>query len=293
MQLTGLFIYPVKSLGGISVPSAGLDALGLVGDRRFLVVDDTGRFLTQRTLPRMALIATALDNTHLTLSISPSLLPSVSSSSVLRIPRAADPAAPLRSVTVWKSENLLAEDCGDEAAALLSDFLATRCRLVRQGPAFHRPIPPHKLPPSLNPQFSTLNSTYLVSFADGFPLLVINDSSLADLNDRLIARSSDALPMNRFRPNLVLSGAPAYAEDTWPRLRINNVILRAAGPCARCILTTTDQATGARDGPEPLRTLATYRRDPRDPTDVNFGQNLIPETKSGTLHLGDPASVLP
>jgi hypothetical protein len=284
MRLSGLFLYPVKSLTGISVLSAGLDALGLVGDRRFLVVDGAGRFLTQRTLPRMALIATALDATHLTLSTS--------ASASIRVARASDPAAPLRAVSVWKSENLLAEDCGEEAAAFLSDFLATRCRLVRIGAAFHRPIPSHKLPPALNAQLSTLNSSPIVSFADAYPLLVIGEASLADLNDRLVARDSAALPMNRFRPNLVIAGAPAFAEDTWPHLRIGAVTFRAGGPCARCILTTTDQATGERDGPEPLRTLATYRRDPADPTDVNFGQNLIHESKSGTLHLGDEVSVL-
>lgn len=273
MRLTGLFIYPVKSLGGISVPSAELDALGLVGDRRFLVIDETGRFLTQRTLPRMALIATALDATHLTLSISPT--------SSLRIARASDPAALLRAVSVWKSENLLAEDCGDEAATFLSDFLATRCRIVRIGAAFMRPM----LKDSAHPGDT-------VSFADAYPLLVIGESTLADLNDRLVTRGTDALPMNRFRPNLVIAGAPAFAEDTWPRLRIGQITFRAGGPCARCIMTTTDQATGARDGPEPLRTLATYRRDPADPADVNFGQNLIHETKSGTLHVGEVISVL-
>jgi len=268
MHLAGLFLYPVKSLRGVSVPSATLDAYGLVGDRRFLVVDATGRFLTQRALTRMALIATALDATHLTLSVS--------ALSSIRIPRAPDPTAPLRTVSVWKSENLQAEDCGDEAAAFLSSFLATSCRLVRQGPAFHRPIlKPTALPGDV------------VSFADGYPLLVINESSLADLNDRLIARGSEALPMDRFRPNLVIADAPAYAEDSWPRIKINDAVLRAGGPCARCNMTTVDQATGTFEGPEPLRTLATYRRDATESTHVNFGQNLIPETKSATLRVGD------
>ena len=273
MRLTGIFLYPVKSLAGISVLSAELDALGLVGDRRFLVVDETGRFLTQRTLPRMALITTALDATHLTLSVSPT--------ASIRVARASDPAAPLRTVSVWKSENLHAEDCGDGAATFLSDFLSVRCRLVRIGAAFHRPV----LKSAGRPGDT-------VSFADAYPLLVIGEATLADLNDRLIASGAEALPMNRFRPNLVISGAPAFAEDTWPHLRIGQIDFRAGGPCARCILTTTDQASGERDGPEPLRTLATYRRDAADPTDVNFGQNLIHESKSGTLHVGDPVSIL-
>ena len=273
MRLTGIFLYPVKSLAGISVLSAELDTLGLVGDRRFLVIDEAGRFLTQRTLPRMALITTALDATHLTLSVSPTCSVSVA--------RASDPAAPLRTVSVWKSENLLAEDCGDETASFLSDFLSVRCRLVRLGPAFHRPI----LKPTARPGDT-------VTFADAYPFLVIGESTLADLNDRLVSHDSEALPMNRFRPNLVTAGAPAFAEDTWPHFRIGQITFRAGGPCARCILTTNDQATGERAGPEPLRTLATYRRDAADPTNVNFGQNLIHETKSGTLHLGDPVSVL-
>jgi uncharacterized protein YcbX len=276
VHLSALFLYPVKSLPGISVQVATLDALGLVGDRRFLVSDDTGRFLTQRTLPRMALIQTALDATHLTLSVTPPLLPSSSAPSAVRIPRASDPAARLRSVSVRQSENLQAEDCGDEAAEFLSSFLATPCRLVRQGPAYHRPI-----------FKSTAHAGDVVSFADGYPLLVVNESSLADLNDRLIARGSEALSMDRFRPNLVIADAPAFAEDTWPRIKINDAVLRAGGPCARCSMTTVDQATGAFEGPEPLRTLATYRRDATEPTHVNFGQNLIPETKSATLRVGD------
>ena len=117
-------------------------------------------------------------------------------------------------------------------------------------------------------------------------MLAIGEASLADLNDRLIARGEDALPINRFRPNLVIAGSPAFAEDTWTRFRVGDITFRTAGPCARCIVTTTDQQTAER-GKEPLRTLATYRRDPADPTDVNFGQNLIHETKTGAFRVGD------
>ncbi len=270
--LTGLFLYPVKSLRGCAVPSAEVDALGLIGDRRFLVVDETGRFLTQRTLPRMALVTTALDATHLTLAVSPS--------SSVRVPRAPDPTAPLRTVSIWKSENLLAEDCGAEAAAFLSDFLSVRCRLVRIGAAFTRPI-----------LKATARPGETITFADAYPLLVISEASLADLNDRVVERGEDPLPMDRFRPNLVVSGCAPFAEDTWPRFRIGEIAFRAGGPCARCIMITTDQATAER-GKEPLRTLATYRRDATDPTDVNFGQNLIHETKSGRLSVGDAVQIL-
>ena len=267
MHLSGLFLYPVKSLGGFAVDSAELDALGLVGDRRFLLVDETGRFLTQRTLPRMALIATALDATHLTLSTS--------STGSVRVPRGSDPAAPVRTVSVWKSEALLAEDCGDPAAQFLSDFLRTRCRLVRIGEKFSRPVLKAAALPG-----------DVVTFADACPLLVIGEASLADLNDRLAERGEEPVPMNRFRPNLVVSGCPAFAEDTWTRFQLGAAVFRAAGTCVRCLVPTTDQATAER-GKEPLRTLATYRRAPANPTDVIFGQNLIHETKSGSVHVGD------
>jgi len=273
MHLSGLFLYPVKSLRGCAVASAEVDALGLVGDRRFLVVDPAGRFLTQRTLPRMALIGTALTAEMLTLSAPGAL--------AIAVPRAPDPAAPLRRVSVWSSEDLAAEDCGDAAAAWLGAFLETPCRLVRIGPAFDRPLrKPGKAQPG-----------DVVAFADAYPFLAIGEATLGELNDRLVARGEDALPMDRFRPNLVIAGSLPFAEDTWPRVRIGEIVLRAGGPCARCTVTTTDQQTAER-GKEPLRTLATYRRDAVDPTDVNFGQNLIHETKRGTLRIGDAVAVV-
>jgi uncharacterized protein YcbX len=269
MHLSGLFIYPVKSLRGLAVPSAAVDALGLVGDRRFMVVDAQNQFLTQRTLPRMALIETALTARDL----------------VLRAPHGGSCAVPLRaarraeplSVRVWRSEGLLTEDCGVEVAVWLSDFLRLPCRLVRIGEKFRRPI---VRPGSARPDD-------LVSFADGYPFLLLSEASLADLNNRL----ATPLLLDRFRPNLLVNGCEAFAEDTWSRFRIGNVNFRTDGPCARCVITTTDQRTAER-GKEPLRTLATFRRDKDDPTDVNFGQNLIHETKSGALRVGDAVELL-
>lgn len=272
MHLSGLFLYPVKALRGCAVNAANLDALGLVGDRRFLVVDETGRFLTQRSHARMALVDTALDSATLTLSAR--------GAGSVSVPRASDSAAPLRTVSVWKHEGLLGEDCGEEVAAWLSDLLATRCRLVRAGTRFVRHVNKAAAQPG-----------DVVAFADAVPLLVISEASLNDLNDRIVARGEEPLPMDRFRPNLVVAGCAPYAEDAWPRFRVGEAIFRAAGPCARCIVTTTDQLTAER-GKEPLRTLATYRRDPADPTDVNFGQNLIHETKSGMLRVGDAVTLL-
>lgn len=275
MHLSALHIYPVKSLRGISVASAEVDAQGLVGDRRFLVIDPTGKFLTQRTLPRMALVDTVLSPDSLTLSTSAAGLAPIS------IPRASDPAAPLRTVSVWKAEGLQAEDCGDAPAAWLSEFLATPVRLVRAGAAFHRPVnkPGKSLPDDVT------------TFADAPPFMALSEASLHDLNDRIVTRDEDPVPMNRFRPNLVFSGTAPFAEDTWPRFRIGDLVFRAGGPCIRCILTTTDQLTAER-GKEPLRTLASYRRVPGSPSDVIFGQNLYHEIKQGTLRVGDPIELL-
>jgi uncharacterized protein YcbX len=268
MQLAGLYIYPVKSLRGCAVESATLDELGIVGDRRFLVVDVEGRFLTQRTLPRMALIGTRLDPDHLTLSAL--------GQTDLVVRRAPDPAAPRRHVSVWKHEGIAAEDCGPEASAWLTGFLGVNCDLVRLGHDYQRYV----LKSGARPGDA-------VSFADSCPFLLLGEGSFADLNDRLIAQGEEAVPLDRFRANLIIRGASPGAEDGWRKLHIGTLAFRSAGPCARCMVVTTDQAT-ARRSPEPLRTLAGYRRDPRDPRVVNFGLNLIHESKAGTLRRGDP-----
>jgi len=273
-KVTGLFIYPVKSLRGHAVPAADFDELGFVGDRRFLVVEDSGRFLTQRTVPRMALIAARLSAGTLTLSAD--------GAGAVSVPTASDPAAPLRSVSVWKSEGLQAEDCGPAASAWLSSFLGFSCHLVRLGARFSRPI-----------LKATAQPGDLVSFADAYPFLAISEASLADLNDRIQENQGAPVPMNRFRPNVVVDGCAAFAEDAWTRVQIGGALFRNGGPCARCIMTTTDQFTGERASKEPLKTLATFRRDAADPTDVNFGVNLIQETKRGSVRVGDEVTLLP
>jgi len=265
MHVSALHIYPVKSLRGFSVPAAEIDELGFAGDRRFLVVDETGRFQTQRQLPRMALVSTALAPDTLTLSAE--------GAGSISVPTASDPAAPLRTVAIWKSEGLQAEDCGPAVAAWLGDFLRIKCRLVRIGEKFRRPV----LKKAAHPGD-------VFSFADGSPILVVSEASLADLNDHIRENAGEPVPMDRFRPNLVIAGCPAFAEDEWPGLRIGGAVLRAAGKSDRCIITTTDQATGER-GKEPLKTLARYRRDPVDPASVYFGANFINESKHGTVRV--------
>lgn len=266
MHVSALHLYPVKSCRGLAVSSAELDDHGFVGDRRFMVVTEAeGMFLTQRGHPRMALIETSLTPTTLILS-SPDR-------GSVTIPLSA--SAGQRRVTVWKSTTP-ADDCGDEPAEWLSTFLGLPLRLVRMGGTFQRPI----VKPTAQPGD-------VVSFADGYPFLVLSEASLTDLNSRL----ATPLPMNRFRPNLVVANTAPFAEDSWTKIRIGGVVFRNAGPCARCPITTTDQLTAVR-GKEPLKTLATYRRDPDDPTDVNFGTNLIHETKRGTVHVGESVQVI-
>ena len=300
LRVTGLFIYPVKSLRGLAVSSAEVDARGFAGDRRFLVVDQGNRFLTQRVLPRMALIEIALADGELVLSSGRD-----GSVRVPLQPKTQDSEPKTHAVTVWH-DTVTAEDCGDEPAAWLSAFLGQPCRLVRAGAAYSRPIPAHKVPAGLDhpsgvgaasgPRLSSLgtrlstpaprpSTDHEVSFADGFPFLLIGEESLADLNARLAA----PLPMNRFRPSLVVAGGAPYAEDAWTRFRIGDVVFHGATRCGRCVVTTTDQLTAERAA-EPLRTLATYRRDPDG--DVKFGRNLIHETKSGRLTVGDAVRLL-
>ncbi len=272
MQLSALFIYPVKSLRGCSVSTCAIDSLGLVGDRRFMVVDESGRFLTQRVIPKMALVDTTLTASAVTLSI-----PGQGSVTVLRT---SEGDACIRDVSVWSSTGLSADDCGSEAADWLSSALGTACRLVRIGDQYRRAV--------IQSGGATDD---LVSFADAFPFLILGESSLADLNDRLVAHVGDPLSMSRFRPNLVFSGGEPFAEDHWNRFRVGNVIFRTGGPCARCTITTIDPDTSER-GPEPLRTLATYRRNPGKLSEISFGQNLVHETKSGVLRVGDPIGPL-
>jgi MOSC domain-containing protein len=272
MHLAALFIHPVKSLRGIEVASAEVDALGAVGDRRFLVVDPGGNFLTQRTVPRMALVGAFLDESTLTLRCA--------GLDDLPVRRSPDPGAPLVSVRVWKSDGLQAEDCGEGPAAWLTRALGGPCRLVRIGAAFSRQI----LKKAAHPGD-------LVGFADSCPFLATSEASLGELNRRIAEAGAGAVPMGRFRPNLVLSGCGPFDEDSWTRLRIGEIVFRSAGPCSRCVITVTDQLTGER-GVEPLRTLASFRRDPLEPTDVNFGTNLLNETKGGVLRVGDPVTIL-
>jgi uncharacterized protein YcbX len=248
-KITGLFVYPVKSCRGVALDTVQLESTGFTSDRHWMLVRPNGRFVTQRELPRMALIATQVNAASLTLS-APGMAP---------LDVARDAAGTTLAVTVWKFDGR-GIDCGDEAANWVSGFLETPLRLVRFDAS---------APRECSPEW-TSGIRAVTEFSDGFPILVISRASLAELNSRL----PRALPVERFRPNIVIDGVGAYDEDRIHELRAGGVTLRLVKPCARCSITTTDQQRGAVDGDEPIRTLKEYRFDPQL-RGVLFGQNAI------------------
>lgn len=262
-MLTELNAYPLKSGGGTSLNSAELGATGLRFDREFMLANSEGRFLSQREYARMALLRPAYDGEILTVDVAD---PALAFSTLVHKPVDNGPVC---DVTVHRSE-CQGVDQGDEAADWFSALLDADVRLMRF--TGHRP---------------TSRGGGEVAFADGYPLLVISEESLDDLNARLAERSSDPLPMNRFRPNLVISGLGPYAEDQVRRLRVGETEIEMVKPCARCVITTTDQDTGER-GREPLRTLASYRTVDRG---IRFGHNAVPRVL-GTLAVGDTVEIL-
>ena len=263
MHVTQLAIYPIKSTRQIPISSAKVTRRGFENDRRWLLVDEQGRFLTQRQHPTMALIATKLQDNGLTIS-----RPDAANLQVT-IPTNTTPTT---SVTVW-NDNCQALDAGDEAAAWFSDFLHIQCRLMYQPESAIRPTAEKYSQPGDH-----------TSFADGFPFLLTNGASLQELNGRL----DTPLPMTRFRPNIVISGGKPFEEDQWQQIRIGNITFRVVKPCSRCVMTTVNPETGEREGIEPLATLTTYRR-----TDMGvlFGQNLIPN-QEGIIQVGDQVSII-
>ncbi len=263
-SLHDLWIYPVKALRGHPQSRADVAAWGLDQDRRWMVVMPDGRFLTQRELPAMARIAASAEAEALVLAMDG--LP------VLRVPWPS-PAAERREVQVWR-DRVPALDAGPAAAAWLSAALGLACGLVYLDDPRARAV---------DPAFGRPGDRTV--FSDGFPVLLTNTASLDALNQAL----PQPIAMSRFRPNIVVTGAPAWAEDRWLRIRIGEVAFRVVKPCARCAVTTVDQVTGKRpDKTEPLRTLGRLRRAQGG---VMFGQNLIPDGP-GRIDIGDPVEIL-
>lgn len=272
--IQSLHVYPVKGCRGIAVAAAELAVTGLatggVGDREYMVVDRDGRFVTQRELPRLALVEVA--------GVGGALRLSAPGSPALTVPLPAASGA-ARDVVVWRHHGR-AHDAGDAAAAWLSAWLAADVRLVRFDRTHAR---------LCNTEYAGDSGAHTY-FADGYPVLVIGEGSLAELNERMTARGDDALPMNRFRPNVVLQGLPPFAEDHIDTIAIGDVVLKFVKPCVRCQVTTTDQRS-AEVGIEPLRTLGEFRMDERM-GGVTFGMNAIVAAGAGsTLAVGAPVTI--
>jgi uncharacterized protein YcbX len=263
LRVAGLFIYPLKGARGLALPAAELDELGFRHDRRWLAVDQAGAFLSQRTMPRLALLRPMLQRDSLRLE-APGMAP-------LALPL-EDGTGDALSVRVW-DDDVAALSAGAEAAQWISDYLEFPSRLVRLAPTARRPLDARYAP----------RPGGRVAFVDAYPCLLISQASLEGLNRRL----ATPLPMDRFRPNLVVDGTAAHAEDGWRRIRAGSVTFDVVKPCSRCVVTTVDQATG-RAGEEPLRTLAGYRK---VGSKVMFGQNLVHDGP-GALACGDRVEVL-
>ena len=266
LVLSGLFIYPIKSAAGISLSQSRITTRGLAHDRRWMVVDAGGQFMTQRRFPQMALIRVR-----------------IADALYVNAPGMAELQVPLMSESdEWVQVEVWGDVCGaialgSRAQAWFTQFIGVDCQLVYMPERSHRPT-----------AHGALGEDNLVSFADAYPYLLLSEASLRGLNEKLAAPIS----MDRFRPNFVVSGChQPHAEDAWKTLRIGEVAFTVSKPCARCSIPTVNQTTGER-GKEPTRTLATYRSWDKA---IWFGQNLVSNITSNhlkTLRVGDEVEVL-
>jgi uncharacterized protein YcbX len=259
--LTQLNLYPIKSCAGIALREAVLTPAGLTSeqiyDREWMVVDADGNFMSQRQHPRMALIVPRIKSDTLELR-APGMLR-------LEVPLGLPAPEDERTleVRVW-DDTVKAYDCDETTATWFSKFLGTPCRLVR----FHADAR------RLSSREWTGEVEAPNMFTDGFPMLVISEESLADLNEKLRAQGRDSLPMNRFRPNLVIAGIGAYEEDHADEIRVAGARLQPVKPCARCNMPSVDQGSGV-PGPDPLDVMQSYRTNARVGGGITFGMNTI------------------
>jgi len=255
--VVGLFVYPIKACGAVALQTATLHTHGLDDDRRYMLVDESGTFISQRSHPTLAQVRCSLSED--------SIGAAVPGRPALGLPRRFF-GTEHRQTTIWKDEVRAAVH--PEGSAWFSAFLNEPVELVYVADTDLRQVNPERSEPGDR-----------VGFADGYPLLLTNEASLIELN----RHTSEPVPMDRFRPNIVITGWPAYAEDELERLSIGDIPFLMPKLCDRCVVTTTDQATGQRFN-EPLRALAKTRRWDQK---VWFGANLIPRG-TGTLSIGQP-----
>ena len=260
-SLSAIYRYPLKSARGHALQTAAMDRFGLAGDRRWMLVDDSGRFQSQRRLPALALLEADItaDGLRLRFGERDIALP------------APDPRGPCVSVNIWK-DTLVCPVAADAVNAWVSDRLGESLRLVHYPETARRGV---------NPDYAPAGE--LLAFTDGFPLLVISEASLASLNERLPAPA----PMDRFRPNLVIRGVEPHAEDQWRRIRAGETEVRLVKPCSRCVIPSIDQRSAQRD-PHINRALAKYRR--RDGA-IYFGMNALAPA-GARFNVGDPVRIV-
>ena len=264
MHVSDLYVYPIKSTRGIPLQSAQLDERGFQYDRRWMLVDADSVFISQREAHRMALIDVAIGDD--------ALLVNAPDMPALRIPLSTS-GAPIRS-RIWK-DVVDAIPVAREADDWFSTVLSMQCRLVHMPNTTQRIVDRAYVP-----------QERIVGFADAFPLLIIGDGSLQHLNSKLVERGETAVPMKRFRPNIVVAGVAPHAEDSWKVVRIGDLAVDVVKPCARCVITTVDVASGEASK-EPLRTLSTYRK---VGSKVLFGQNAV-HRQIGAIRVGDLVTV--
>lgn len=263
--LSDIWIYPVKSLQGLRLSNAVIDRRGFKWDRHWMLVDSDGLFVTQRQKPQMALFTVSLEHEHLLVSF----------------PKKKDLQIELNqltgqklNVTVWQ-DSVNADLVGEKADQWFSDCLGETVRLVKMPDEVQRQVDQDYAKPDDQ-----------TGFSDGFPFLMLSRASIDDLNNR-IDDKAQLMTVKRFRPNLVINGVEAYAEDNWHKITIGDINFRVVKPCSRCAITTVNPETAVK-GSEPLLTLAKYRREGNK---VFFGQNVIHDSE-GVLRQGDPLSVL-
>lgn len=271
--IASIHIYPVKAVRAVDLAEAEVQPCGLAGDRRWLVVNPGGQFITQRAEPTLALVCARYGTGC---STGGSLHLSAAGMPPLLVPAPAEAhGAEMLWVSVWRSK-VRAAAAGEAADAWFSAFLGRPVRLVHLDDPTRRQV---------DPEFGAAEDR--VSFADGYPLLLTSVASLDALGQWLIEEAQQAVPMTRFRPSVVVAGSAPWAEDGWRRIQIGAVPFRVAKPCGRCVVTTIDQQTAER-GRQPLAVLGRRRRFGQQ---LVFGQNLIPDG-AGTIRIGDPVRVL-
>ncbi len=260
LRLSEIFVYPIKSLGGVSVHQSVVEPRGLQYDRRMMLVNEHGEFLTQRNYSRMALLKTSFGENSVVVTNS------LNNESIsIDLTRVSEESV---DVIIW-NDTCTALKVSAVADDFFSEYLGLNCSLVYMPETEKRIVDKER---------KYVDDEQLVSFADGYPFLIIGQSSLDDLNKRL----ASPVPINRFRPNFVFTGGDAFEEDNWKDFFIGNLKFRAVKPCDRCVITTTNQETAERNE-EPLKTLSTFRKFGNK---VLFGMNVI-SYSTGAVSVGD------